>query len=102
MAAASCIILNKQTVPPPVTTVNGTAVTLFSFVLPANTLGASDEVWIQTAFGPFPSRSTLRVSIELAQAAQVLQDNGTRLLEGHPIPASIPEKYLRCFQHPKG
>lgn len=40
--------------------------------------------------------------IELAQAAQVLQDNGTRLLEGHPIPAGIPEKYLRCFQHPKG
>ena len=43
-------ILFKQTVQPPVTTVNGSAVTLFSFVLPGNTLGPTDEVWIQTAF----------------------------------------------------
>jgi hypothetical protein len=43
-------ILFKQSVQPPVTTVNGTPVTLFSFVLPANTLGSTDEVWIQTAF----------------------------------------------------
>jgi hypothetical protein len=50
MAGASCIVLDKQGTLPPVTTVNGSAVTLFSFVLAAGTLGASDEIWIQTAF----------------------------------------------------
>jgi C-terminal processing protease CtpA/Prc len=35
--------------------------------------------------------------VKLAQARQVLHDNGTRLFQGSPIPASIPEKYLRCF-----
>lgn len=43
-------ILFKQGVQSPVTTVNGVAVTLFSFVLPGNTLGVTDEIWIQTAF----------------------------------------------------
>jgi len=50
MATASCIILNKQSVLPPVTTVSGSPVTLFSFVLLGGTLGASDEIWVQTAF----------------------------------------------------
>lgn len=47
---ATGVILTKLGVQPPVTTVNGSAVTLFSFVLTGGTLGASDEVWIQTAF----------------------------------------------------
>ncbi len=50
MAAASCIILDKLGVQAPVTTVSGSPVTLFSYVLPAATLGASDEIWVQTAF----------------------------------------------------
>ena len=50
MAAASCIVLNKQGVLPPVTTVSGSAVTLFSYVLPGGSLGPSDEIWVQTAF----------------------------------------------------
>jgi hypothetical protein len=43
-------LLFKQGVLSPITTVNGVAVTLFSFVLPGGTLGTNDEVWIQTAF----------------------------------------------------
>jgi hypothetical protein len=50
MATASIVILSKQGVQPPVTTVNGTAVTLFSFTLAGGSLGASDEIWVQTAF----------------------------------------------------
>jgi hypothetical protein len=43
-------ILFKLGVQSPVTTVNNTPVTLFSFVLPGGTLGPTDEVWIQTSF----------------------------------------------------
>jgi hypothetical protein len=50
MATASGIILDKQGALPPVTTVNGTPVTLFSYILPGGTLGATDEIWVQTAF----------------------------------------------------
>lgn len=48
--AADAVILDKQSVQPPVTTVNGSAVTLFSYVLPGGTLGPTDEIWVQTAF----------------------------------------------------
>jgi hypothetical protein len=47
---ATGVILFKQGVQPPVTTVSGVPVTLFSFVLVGGTLGANDEVWVQTAF----------------------------------------------------
>jgi len=48
--ASSGVILDKQGVQPPVTTVDGSAVTLFSYVLPGGTLGPTDEIWVQTAF----------------------------------------------------
>jgi len=47
---ADSVILDKQGVQPPVTTVSGTAVTLFSYVLPGGALGPTDEIWVQTAF----------------------------------------------------
>jgi hypothetical protein len=50
MATAGIIILSKQGTLPPVTTVNGSAVTLFSYTLPGGSLGATDEIWVQTAF----------------------------------------------------
>jgi hypothetical protein len=50
MATASIIILSKQGTLPPVTTVNGSPVTLFSYTLPGGSLGATDEIWVQTAF----------------------------------------------------
>ena len=50
MASGSCVVLDKQAAQPPVTTVNGTAVTLFSYLLLGGTLRATDEIWVQTAF----------------------------------------------------
>jgi len=49
-SAGSAVILDKQGVQPPVTTVDGSAVTLFSYGLPGGTLGPTDEIWVQTAF----------------------------------------------------
>ena len=65
-------ILFKQGVQSPVTTVSGVAVTLFSFVLPGNTLGASDEVWIQTAFKHTTGSTSTAYSFAFGSASVVV------------------------------
>lgn len=65
-------ILFKQGVQPPVTTVSGVAVTLFSFVLPGGTLGASDEVWIQTAFKHTTGTTSTAYSFAFGSASVVV------------------------------
>lgn len=53
-----------------------------------------------------PSKMTLKIDrsgvaktyvFDLQQAAQVLRDNGNRLVHGVPVPIGVPEKYLPCF-----
>ena len=37
-------------------------------------------------------------SFRLAQAAQVLHDNGLQLVKGQTLPLGIPKRYLSCFE----
>ena len=69
---ATGVILTKLGVQPPVPTVNGTAVTLFSFVLPAGTLGANDEVWVQTAFKHTTGSTSTAYSFAFGSASVVV------------------------------
>lgn len=40
---------------------------------------------------------TRTYAFALAQAAQVMRDNNTQIVNGNPLPLGTPEKYLHCF-----
>ena len=65
-------ILFKQGVQAPVTTVNGTPVTLFSFVLPGERSAQADEVWIQTAFKHTTGSTSTAYSFAFGSASVVV------------------------------